>query len=195
MPPVPPVPWDLHHHPSEARWAANPPQCSRTTSPNPLYCGRAFWGLRQPDPWVGDKHKLCGQTRAPCWQALQFTTPQDPTRSLHETYTTTPDLKTYLDQVNKNNEPKEKQPKCVPSGCPNNVDNVTFDKCRDELQDITVNWGHSLLYLSATSATTATIQFLQHFNFQLFIFKTFILNSLLYLSATPATTDTIHILF
>ena len=36
------------------------------------------------------------------------------------------------------------------SGCPNNVDNVTFDKCRDELQDITVNWGHSTLFVSYT---------------------------------------------
>ena len=37
------------------------------------------------------------------------------------------------------------------------MDNVTFDKYRDELQDITVNWGHSLLYLSAASATTTPL--------------------------------------
>ena len=39
---------------------------------------------------------------------------------------------------------------CVSSVCPNKWNNVTFDKCKDELQDITVNWGHSRLFVSCT---------------------------------------------
>ena len=44
-----------------------------------------------------------------------------------------------------------------------NNDDVTFDKCRDELQDITVNWGHSPLFVSRHPLPTFNSAFLQHF--------------------------------
>ena len=52
---------------------------------------------------------------------------------------------------------------------------MTFDKCRDELEDITVNWGHSTLFVSYIAATLPlfnsilnTVCFL---TFNIFIFE------------------------
>ena len=58
---------------------------------------------------------------------------------------------------------------------PNKWNNVTFDKCRDELEDITVNWGHSTLFVSYIAPTSPlfnsilnTVCFL---TFNIFIFE------------------------
>ena len=80
------------HHPSQARWAANSQQCSRSlpesqaTSKCAPLCklGGFFRICRLADPWFGDKHKPCGQPGA------QVTSSQHPrlykaiTRKCHQ---------------------------------------------------------------------------------------------------------------
>ena len=104
-----------------------------------------LWGLFEVSPpgdlWFGDKHKLCGAKAQPL--LVNPSVPSPPwILQGHYKKNTIPDFKAYLDRLDFYfDESKQK------NMLPNKWNNGTVDKCMDELQDITVNWGHSQLFV------------------------------------------------